>query len=191
MSAETTNDIIDGPTELPKDDMVDTEFGPMVVRFMIDGDNPTIALDANANGAYITVNCVNVAVVMTLTDYGNGFEPRKDEHGRTHSALYTTRMNPKGGKGGSIGSYDVSGAAKRKLLDTLPGVAREWAVGKEGILIEARRASAYCAIRNLRAKLETAQETVEDLQVQIGAAEDRYCEIPGHVQARIRPRTTD
>lgn len=156
---------------LPENGTVETPFGTMAVRFMCDGDHPTITLDANAAGAFVTVNGVDVTVALTLTDYGDGFEIRRDEHGDTCRALYAGRRHPKGS------DFDASAAARRKIRETLPAVAVEWAKGREKLFTIARRTTVNNDIHRLQVDLEEAEAKAAELRSEIAAGEKRYAAI--------------
>jgi len=159
---------------LPENGTIETPFGTMAVRFMFDGDNPTVTLDGNTDGAFVTVNGVRVAAGLTLTDYGDGFELRRDEHGDTRRALYACRREP---KGTGPYSFDVSDSVRRKIRETLPALAAEWSKGRERLFAAARRATVNNDIVGLRDKLEDAEARVAELKAGIAAGEERYAAI--------------
>lgn len=160
---------------LPKNGTVETPFGTMAVRFMCDGDHPTVTLDGSADGAFITVNGIRVAASLTLTDYGDGFELRRDSRDNsTHHALYATRLEP---KGSGSAMFEVSAVAKRKIRDTLPAVAVEWAKGREKLFVIARRVAVNNDIRRFQVELEEAEAKVAGLKEQIAAEEKHYATV--------------
>ena len=160
---------------LPENDTIETPFGEMTVQFMCNGDYPAITLDGSGNGAFITVNGVKVSASLTLTDYGDGFELRRDNHGQTHRALYACRREPRGNGGASV--WDVSDAAKRKIRETLPAIANEWAQGKDGLFTEARRVTVNNDIRRLQVELEKAEAEAAGLRERIAAEEEHYATV--------------
>ena len=160
---------------LPKNGTVETPFGTRAVRFMCDGDHPTVTLDGSADGAFITVNGIKVAATLTLTDYGNGFELRKDSRdNNTRHALYATRFEP---KGSGSAMFEVSAVAKRKIRDTLPAIAVEWAKGREKLFVIARRVAVNNDIRRFQVELEDAEAKVAGLKEQIAAEEEHYATV--------------
>ena len=168
---------------LPKNGTVETPFGTMAVRFMCDGDHPTVTLDGSADGAFITVNGIKVAATLTLTDYGNGFELRKDSRdNNTRHALYATRFEP---KGSGSAMFEVSAVAKRKIRDTLPAIAVEWAKGREKLFVIARRVAVNNDIHRLQTELADIEEKAEDLKRQIADKEERYAAISHPVLACV------
>lgn len=168
---------------LPENDTIETPFGEMAVRFMCDGDYPTITLDGSINGAFITVNGVLISASLMLTDYGDGFELRRDfdpaqyskDSNDTFGALFASRIWDESRSGPS--AFDVSDAAKRKIRETLPAIADEWAQGKDGLFVEARRVTANNDIRRLQVELEEAEAKVAELKEQIATGETRYAAI--------------
>lgn len=168
---------------LPKNGTVETPFGTMAVRFMCDGDHPTITLDGSADGAFITVNGVKIAATLTLTDYGDGFELRQDEHNGTRGALYASRIWDESRTG--LSAFDVSDAAERKIRETLPAIAVEWAKGREKLFVIARRVAVNNDIHRLQTELADIEEKAEDLKRQIAGEEERYAAISHPVLACV------
>lgn len=117
-------------------DIVDTSFGTMEVRFLNYDGHSSITFDGSGNSGwptlgtpdtstYITVNRVRMRVVLTLSDEGSGFEI---DH--LYASRWETRPGDRWSKQRCLGlelGTNVSAAAVKKICETLPATANEWA----------------------------------------------------------------
>ena len=158
--------------DLPEATQVETPFGRMFVHHMFDDKNRSVRIDCVEGSSVHPVTVNNVAMLATLhmTDYGDGFVPRKDnsQDGRNYGsdlhALYVSRADRSG--------KDVSDAAKTKIRAALPGIVNAWAEGKGEEFAEAARATIHNGIGSLQSRLEAAESEVDMLKAEIEAEEE-------------------
>ena len=116
-------------------DIIDTPFGTMEVRFLNYDGHSSITLDGSGNSGwsalgipdtstYITVNRIKMRVIITLVDEGDGFKLNNLYASRWDSRP-TDRWHKQKYLGLELGT-NVSAAAVKKICETLPTIASKW-----------------------------------------------------------------
>lgn len=146
---------------------VETPFGLMKLR-PLDADRITLETARstyNEPPAAILVNKVPLHASLTLTKYGERWEPTRDAHGATFGALYARRADS------TSAHDDASSAARSKLLTFLPSIVEDWAEEHADALEIARRVQRNNEAHYLEQKIEEHEAALAKLRAELAAVE--------------------